>query len=66
MKRKVLVKINVLCDEPYIPSYIRGDLERTGKYLEEWAREFNDFIRDHRSQDGVSITIEREYEEVEE
>ena len=31
MKRKVLVKINVLCDEPYIPSYIRGDLERTGK-----------------------------------
>lgn len=30
---------------------------------EKWAKEFEEFVRDHRSQDPVSITVEREYED---
>jgi len=64
-KKKVLVNVRIECEMPHIPFYARNDQEAIAAYLEEWARDFNDFIRDHRSQDKVSLYIEREYEEEE-
>jgi hypothetical protein len=37
----------------------RIDLEAHAKVLETWAREINDFLRDHRSQDPVILSVER-------
>lgn len=31
---------------------------------QEWCREFHDFMRDHRSQDAVSMNVVRDTEEV--
>jgi hypothetical protein len=65
MKKKVLVDINISCDMPRIPFYVKqGGVDAIAEYCESWAAEFNDFIRDHRSQDAVSLCIEREYEDV--
>lgn len=41
------------------PTYPWQTMEERGKALDQWARELEDFIRDHRSQDAVSITVER-------
>lgn len=63
MKQKVLVNFSITCDPPrYVVSYC-NTIERKVKALEEWCREFEYFIRDHRSQDCVSLTVEREYED---
>lgn len=63
MKKHVLVDIKITCDEPhYIGSFYRT-LEDKAKQLEAWAKEFHDFIRDHRSQDPVYLNIEREYQD---
>lgn len=37
--------------------------EAMAKLLEERVREFHDFIRDHRSQDAIQLTVRRIYEE---
>ena len=42
----------------------RDDLERHGKALDAWAVELEQFIRDHRSQDAVDISVERVKETV--
>lgn len=62
-KRKVLVDVSISCDPPEI--YRRWDrsLEYVAKEYEAWVKEFHDFIRDHRSQDPVTLTVEREYED---
>ena len=40
------------------------DPERMARSLEAWAKEFNDFLRDHRSQDALRISVVRDAEEV--
>lgn len=42
-----------------VPTYPWQTMEERGKALDQWARELEEFIRDHRSQDNVSITVER-------
>ena len=37
-------------------------MEHRAKRLEEWCSEFEDFVRDHRSQDPIRLTVERVYE----
>ena len=62
MKKFVLVGAKVVLDPPrWVESYHRT-VEDRAKALERWAQDLQEFIRDHRSQDPVSITVEREYQ----
>lgn len=63
MKHKVLVNLSVTCDPPYSVGRWSRTLEDKASRLEEWCRDFEAFLRDHRSQDPVSLTVEREYQE---
>lgn len=59
----VLVDLRVVL-EGRVPTYRDESMERYGVRLDAWARELEEFIRDHRSQDNVSITVERVRETV--
>ena len=63
-KVRVLTDIRAVLEFPGLFRYME---HVTGEYkarrLEEAARDLESFIRDHRSQDPVSITIERVYED---
>lgn len=61
---KQLVDIKIECE---IPSYlVRWTMKPDEKQrvLERWVREFHEFIRDHRSQDPVNLSVESVYETV--
>lgn len=60
MKQKVLVDVRVTCDPPCI-RWCRT-VEERAKALENWARDFHEFIRDHRSQDPVYLNVKRVYQ----
>jgi hypothetical protein len=45
--------------EGRVPWYAYQTMEERGKTLDRWAKELEEFIRDHRSQDNVSLTVER-------
>jgi len=65
MKRRILVDVKVVCDPPdYIYRLYGYDIYSLARELESWCREFEEFVRDHRSQDPVSLYIEKVYEEV--
>jgi hypothetical protein len=62
VKTKVLIDVTISCDPPH--PYIRQrSMEALAKYYEGWVRDFHDFIRDHRSQDPVSLNVERKYQD---
>ena len=63
VKQKVLIDLHVTCDPPYSVGRWSKTLEDKAKRLEEWCRDFEEFLRDHRSQDPVSLNVEREYQE---
>lgn len=64
-KVAVLVDLRVELEPP--PYLLRWpwcpSREREAEILESWARELEEFIRDHRSQDAVSISVERVVQE---
>jgi hypothetical protein len=61
---KRLVDVRVECEVPnYITRHAR-DHEHKARLLSEWAREFAEFIRDHRSQDPVRLDVVRDEREV--
>lgn len=62
MKTKVLINVSIECDPPSYVGRYKRTLEDKAKELESWCREFEDFIRDHRSQDPVSLNVVREYQ----
>jgi hypothetical protein len=65
MKKKILSEVTISCDPPRVPYYIQNKgPEAVADYYESWIREFDEFIRDHRSQDPVSLNVEREYQDV--
>ena len=63
MKQKVLIDMKVVCELPH--NLGRGTItpEYWANRLKECCREFEAFVRDHRSQDQISVSVEREYEE---
>ena len=63
MKQKVLIDLKVVCDPPYAVGRWTRTLEDKAKQLESWCIEFEEFIRDHRSQDPIGLNVEREYQE---
>jgi hypothetical protein len=62
MKVKTLTDIRVVCDPPNMRYW--GDMEQQARAMERWCDDFNEFIRDHRSQDQVNLSVERVYEEI--
>lgn len=63
MKQRVLVELKVVCDPPYTVGRWAITLEERVLHLEGWCREFEEFVRDHRSQGPVSLSVEREYQD---
>jgi hypothetical protein len=62
-----LVDVRITCDKPFgVGIYAQRvcDMEGYAKALEVWVKEFDAFIRDHRSQDPVTLTVEREFKDV--
>jgi len=55
-----LVDIRVVADPPTYVLRGRRTLEDQAKALESWANELQEFVRDHRSQDPVYLSVERE------
>lgn len=62
MKKRVLIDLRVTCDAPHVGRYCRT-LEQKASAFEDWARDFHEFIRDHRSQDPITLDVERVYED---
>lgn len=64
MKKKVLIDARVIADVSRgINSWGHRTPEQYAKQLESLASEFNDFVRDHRSMDWVTLEVEREYQD---
>jgi hypothetical protein len=61
-KVKVLQEVKVIADVSRGIGYYNRDMESYARQAEALAREFNEFVRDHRSMDWVSLSVEREYE----
>ena len=64
MKQRVLTDISVTCEPPHSVGRYCRDKEHEARLLKEWAKELEDFVRDHRSQDAVSLIVEERYEEI--
>jgi hypothetical protein len=63
VKTRLMVDVRIECDVPaHIGRFCRT-LEERGKELKAWVRDFHEFIRDHRSQDPVSLSVEPVYED---
>jgi protein-arginine kinase activator protein McsA len=60
---KVVTDLRIVLDGR-VPMRAYQTMEAYGKSLDLWARELEEFIRDHRSQDNISITVERVIETV--
>jgi len=58
-KVQKLVDVKVVI-EPNL--WLHGSIHDQAKQMEAWAKEFKEFIRDHRSQDVNSVDVERVYE----
>ena len=55
-----LVGLRVVVDPPRLSwGYQQTEAERV-RDLERWAKEFEEFIHDHRSQDPISVSVEKD------
>jgi hypothetical protein len=62
VKKNVLIDVHVEAD---LRAFLWGrykSVEEEAKALERACKEFVDFLRDHRSQDLVTLDVVREYE----
>lgn len=60
MKIRAIVDFRVEVEPPHHVTRWAANNERKEKALKEWAREFEAFIRDHRSQDPINLTVIRD------
>lgn len=64
MKKNVLVDVRIVADVSRGLTYWGNPtIERMAKQMESLASEFNDFVRDHRSMDWVTLEVERTYQD---
>ena len=65
-KKRILYDVVVEADlsRMIFPSRHYKSEEERAKHLEEAAKEFHSFLRDHRSQDMVTLYVERKYKDV--
>ena len=62
MKVSRLTDVIVTCEPP--TTWRRETLEERERRLQWWVKDFDDFIRDHRSQDPVRLKVERVHTDV--
>ncbi len=69
-KVRVKTGVRVICEPPsYATRWISAPYgtekywDRVGEILGDWAKEINEFIRDHRSRDDVGLSVEFDFEE---
>lgn len=62
MKKRVLTGVKVVADVDRAIRFSKS-VDDYAKQAESLAREFNDFVRDHRSMDWATLSVEREYED---
>ena len=60
MKTNILVDVSIVCDPPRV-NHRNRSMEDLVKIYEEWIRDFESFMRDHRSQDPVCLNVNRTY-----
>jgi hypothetical protein len=58
-KQRILQEARVCCEPHYTVTRYCRDEEARAKALESWCKDFNDFIRDHRHQDGTHLSVDR-------
>lgn len=64
MKKNVLVDAKVVADVSAGLRYMWNRTpEKEAKAMESLCSEFNDFVRDHRSMDWITLNVEREYQD---
>jgi hypothetical protein len=63
MKKRVLIDAKVVADVSRGVGYYNRTPEGYAKQLESLASEFNDFVRDHRSMDWVTLEVEKEFQD---
>jgi hypothetical protein len=63
MRKRVLVDVTISCDPPPYRRWGGYTQEQYAKHCSDWVREFEEFMRDHRSQDPVFLNVERKYED---
>jgi hypothetical protein len=59
-----MTDVRIECEAPYVPVWVGHTMEARAKHLDQWAREFNSFIRDHRSQDDVTVNVTRVFGDI--
>lgn len=59
--RKHVLQSSHIRAEANVYSWGRQTAEDYAKAQEERCKEFNEFVRDHRSMDDISLHVEREY-----
>lgn len=70
MKVSVLTDVKIVCEAPLWWGwryYMDNAAERMKKYAEfceSWVFEFDKFMRDHRSQDLINLSVERVYNDL--
>lgn len=57
--KDVLVEVRLVAEPPAAVTRWARTKEREAELLENWVQEFRDFLRDHRSQDPVSLEVKR-------
>ena len=62
-KVKILTEARINVDPPRFYYYGGWTPEKEAQKLEAWCRDFNDFIRDHRSQDQITLSVQRVFED---
>lgn len=61
--KKVIVDVRVVVEGNFRPWEV-DTADRRCQTMDRWARELQDFFRDHRSMDVNSVRAEKEYKEV--
>lgn len=57
---KRLVGVRAEIEPGHIPYHARLDKEEYSRFLNQWAKEMNEFFRDHRHQDVNAIQVIRD------
>ena len=61
MKTRKLRNVQITCEPPTHIYRWNLSLERQADVMEAWVEEFHDFMREHRPQDPVNLSVERLY-----
>ena len=62
-KIRVLHDVKLVADPPASIYRWARDQESIARDMESWAKEFTEFVRDHRSQDEIHLSVKRVYQD---